>query len=98
MEGDRFCLEKIINWVTMSSLSHAKIDSINCKVSRKDFYQLIVETCFIQCGTPIVIVNQENPELDQSLAEADPAPVFPLLEDTNAQDPVEQQASFGYFC
>jgi len=42
MQGDRFCLEQIINWANMTSLSHVKIDSMSSKVMRKEFYQLIV--------------------------------------------------------
>ena len=42
MQGDRFCLEQIINWANMTSLSHVKIDSMSSKVTRKEFYQLIV--------------------------------------------------------
>ena len=35
-------LEKIIDWVDMSSLSHVKIETMKCKVSRKDFHQLVI--------------------------------------------------------
>ena len=93
MQGDRFCLEQIINWANMTSLSHVKIDSMSSKVTRKEFYQLIVETCFVQCGVSMeVLVNRENPELDQSPAVA---PVFPRLEDAVILDHDDQQASIG---
>ena len=96
MQGDRFCLEQIINWANMTSLSHVKIDSMSSKVTRKEFYQLIVETCFVQCGVSMgVLVNRENPELDQSPAVAPSASVFPRLEDTVILDHDDQQASIG---
>ena len=65
------------------------------KVTRKEFYQLIVETCFVQCGVSMeVLVNRENPELDQSPAVA---PVFPRLEDAVILDldHDDQQATIG---
>lgn len=47
----------------MTSLSHVKIDSMSSKVMRKEFYQLIFKTCFVQCGVSMeVLVNQENPK------------------------------------
>ena len=61
MEDNKFSLEKIIDWVDMSSLSHVKIETMKCKVSRKDFYLLIVETCFVQCGVPMVISPSDAP-------------------------------------
>ena len=42
MEGDHFCLEDVISWGNMSCLSHVKKEAMNLKVSRKDFYYLIV--------------------------------------------------------
>ena len=67
LKDDYFSLEKVIKWENMSSLSHVKVNSMNVSVSRKDFYYLIVETCFVQCGAPMVQVNVENPALDDSL-------------------------------
>ena len=66
---------------------------MNLKVSRKDFYYLIVETCYVQCGAPMALVTVENPTIDESGGVMVPAPVFPLLVDTIVLDPVHQQAS-----
>ena len=51
---EKFCLEKVISWEKMSSLSNVKMEAMICKLSRKEFYQLIVETCFVQCGVPML--------------------------------------------
>ena len=51
-------------------------------ICMRDFYYLIVETCFVQCGAPMVQVNVENPALDDS-----------LVMDNIFLDPVHQQAS-----
>ena len=52
MQGDRFCLEQIINWANMTSLSHVKIDSMSSKVTRKEFY--LEETCGQEPGRMIL--------------------------------------------
>ena len=90
MEGDHFCLEDVISWGNMSCLSHVKKEAMNLKVSRKDFYYLIVETCYVQCGAPMALVTVENPTIDESGGVMVPAPVFPLLVDTIVLDPVHQ--------
>ena len=86
-KDDYFSMEKVIKWENMSSLSHVKVNLMNVGVSRKDFYYLIVETCFVQCGAPMVQVNVENPALDDSL----------VVMHNIFLDPVHQQASLQSF-
>ena len=75
----------------MTLLSHVKIDSMSNKLTRKEFYQLIFKTCFVQCGVSMeVLGNRENPELDQSPAVAPSVPVFPRLEDALVLDHDDQ--------
>ena len=57
LRDDYFSLGKVINWENMSSLSYILVNSMNVRVSKKDLYYLIVETCFVQCGEPMVQVN-----------------------------------------